>query len=218
MRTKETKRRKKRSDDLVPARSQLSFDFGLKEFAEVETIAESRIEVLAPLSPTSDAVSAALANDGAEEHKFLVHQADKYEDRAFKALVALIAAASLTVMAKSGIPLPSAFSDKVGIPQLNNLRLLSGILAGGTIIFALALTYFALRIRQHSPQLKLRLVQNSIPGQVAQVLLWMCGLFLAAVVFAIVYISWRDIFYVMMYVVDRQRFVLDGWDPVKTGH
>ncbi len=202
----------------LPSSSQLVFDFGKAQSlpVHVEVVSENRIEVFAPPPTTVTAAlqEANVRSDGAEENRYLLHQADKYEERALKTLLLFLAAACLTLLVKSGIP-TGTVTEKLGIPNISNTRLLAGMLASSTILFASGLAYFALRIRQHSPQLRLRFVERSWAGYVAQYMLWIGTLLVAAFLVAVVKAAGRDIWFLFTYVIDRQLYVLDGWDPVK---
>ena len=182
--------------------------------SRAKTPSPNRIEVLVPSAPADVQPGPAPETDGAEENRYLLHQADKYEERALKALVFFLASACLTILAKSGVNVTAAMAEKWGIPPVANEHLLPGILASATILFAAALGYFALRIHQHSPQLKLKLVSRTWAGLVAQVVLRICALLIGLVLLAVVLVSWTDILFLFSYVIDRQFYILDGWDPV----
>lgn len=197
---------------------QLSFDFGgelVEAKPSYEIVPQEKIEALPPVSAEANTSIAATVTDGAEENRYLLHQSDKYEERALKTLVLFIVAAAATVLAKSGIPLPTAIPGKIGLPPISNVRLLCGISASATVLFAVALAYFALRMRQHSPQLRLKLIQRTWAGYIAQYLLAVCVLFICAILLAVLILAGPDLIYLMTYIVDRQLYVLDGWEPVQ---
>jgi hypothetical protein len=200
---------------------QLTFDFAEPNTTRAiatHTISRKHVEVIPPSRPTITSIvshQADKAIEGADESKYLLHQADKYEERAFKALLFFIGFACLTLLGKSGVPMPNFLSDKIGIPAVSNTRLMAGMLASATFLCCAALGYFALRIRQHSPQLRLNLVQKTWAGYFAQYILWTCGVLVVAMLIAVLLIAWRDIFYLVTYIVDRQLYTLDGWEPVR---
>jgi hypothetical protein len=196
-------RKKKESGAGKPAATkQLSFDFDIlvpqpvavPVKPSIETVAE--IEIL-PREPVLVVSTSPPRSEGAAEHEFLRHQADKYEERALRAVWAFVIASCLTVLVKGGIPVSQAALEKLGLPAVSNARLLAGMLGAATVVFAIVMGYYTLRVRQHSPQLRLPLVNRSLAGRFARLMLIVGVLLLAAMFVAALYLTWRDILYLV---------------------
>ena len=71
-------------------------------------------------------------------------------------------------------------------------------------------------MRQYSVQLDLPLVRSSLAGMLATVLFGLCVVVVVAMFLAVVYLTWRDVLHLVTYVWERQFYILDGWEPVKT--
>ncbi len=204
---------KKGKSQVVAA--QLSFDFVVEQQPRPQAVVVTAVEVLPPVDRGSRSDPSSLS-EGALEHAYLRHRADKYEDRAVRALLAFMISAIFSVLLKSGIPVSQAALEKVGLPVVSNARLLAGMLGGATFVSALVCTFYALRMRQYSVQLDLPLVRSSLAGMLATVLFGLCVVVVVAMFLAVVYLTWRDVLHLVTYVWERQFYILDGWEPVKT--
>lgn len=148
------------------------------------------------------------------EHAYLLHQADKYEERAIRMKKTFFAAAVLAVFVSGGVPIVNYLLEKGGLPFIDNLRLLSGILGGATFIFASILLRYALTSRHYTQQLSLRLLHRSIAGYIAR---WMFvgeAAILIATFSVAIYLTFGDIFYLFTYIWNHTFYTLDGWEPV----
>lgn len=160
-------------------------------------------------------------SDGQREHAFLLHQADKFEQRALRIKVLFVAAVILSVLSKAGVPVATALLKQYGLPTATNLSLVTGLMAGIAILFAAALLRYELESRAYALQIQLNmnLGPRSLLWRVAagfaafeNVLLVMCFVLL-------LYVSVSDLLYVFTYIHDHVRYVLDGWEPVvRTPH
>ena len=151
--------------------------------------------------------------EGQLEHAFLVHQADKYQERCLRALTIFFVAASLTIFAKAGLPISEVVLEKYGLPATDNTRLLQGMLGAITVICGFVVVYFALRIRQHSPQRNLGvIVRSSLEGQLAGGMLVIAVVLLTAMFAVVVYLSFTDVIFMVTYLFNHNTYTLDGWD------
>jgi hypothetical protein len=199
-------------------RAQLSIDFGDRE-APVAPIAVaptafSQAATAEILPPASHADSDAYPlSSGQREHEYLERRAARYEDRCFRAAVVFGWFAFLTLLAEAGLKVAEAALAKYGAPDLEDARLIPGVVAAIAIISAFVTLYYGLRIRQHRPQLALRLIRGSLSGLAAEAMLY-CGIALLVLVFVvIVYVSFADIIYLARYIFEHIVYVLDGWEP-----
>ncbi len=201
-----------------PAQPQLSFDFEVVSNRQnrIEIVPAAKIEVLPPAPVEADLAEPNRYLEGAEENKYLLHQADKYEGRAFYVLVLLMTACGFAVLVKSGLPLPKPLLEKYGVPPVQDMRLLSGILGIATFIFSATLAYCVIQNRAHSPQLQFRFVQRTWPKQLSRAILAISALLVIAMILAVMTLTYKDIWHLVTFVWDRQIYTLDGWDPVAT--
>lgn len=201
----------------VPTR-QLSFDFDARVPAKdvpAEPVVTATIEILPPETKPEPQTYFA-PSLGQVERQFLQRQIDKYEDRALRAIWAFVIATCLAVFVKGGIPVSQAILEKLGLPAVNNARLLAGMLGAASVVFAILTVYYALRRWQHSPQLELVLLRKSLAGKFVRLFFAIFVLLLVAMFVVVIYLTGRDILYMVTYLWDRQWYIMDGWEPVKS--
>ena len=150
--------------------------------------------------------------DGQLEHAYLSEQAARYEDRCFKAAGRFSAAAVLTVLARAGVDLSGVVLAKFGLPEIEDTRLLPGMLGAITVVYAFVTLYYGLRIRQHRPQRQLRLLGWSAAGFAAEAMLVLGVLLLVTLLAIAVYVSFADILFMATYLFDHNVYTLEGWD------
>jgi hypothetical protein len=133
---------------------------------------------------------------------------------ALRGTCAFVVASCLTVFANAGIPISQAILEKLGLPAISNPRLLAGMLGTATVIFAIIIGYYTLRVRQHSPQLKLSLAHRAMSARLARALFVLGVVLLVAMFVVVLYLTSRDILYLVTYFYDRSVYIMDGWEPV----
>jgi hypothetical protein len=151
-------------------------------------------------------------SDGNLEHRYLVHRADRYEDRLFKAVVAYLCACGLVVVLKAGLPIAQALLHRYDLPPLDE-RLLTGFFGAAAFILGGVILYCLARVRQYTPQYDLKLVGRTWEFNVAQTLGFAWAALLAAVFVLVIYLSLRDIVYMVWYLFENIVYTLRGWDP-----
>jgi hypothetical protein len=192
---------------------QLAFDFYAAYPIALAKAETSKAEVLPPLSQ-ADLIERSPLTEGDRERDFLLHQSDKYEERALRMQKTFFLTASAAVLIKGGVPIAKVLLDKGGYPAIDNLQLLAGILGGATLIFASVLLRYTLTLRHYTQQLQLPLVRRSLAGIIARSMFAIEAAVLISTFAVVMYLTLGDMIYLLTYVVDHLRYTLEGWEPV----
>lgn len=211
----------------APLTAQFSFAFieapqprvsieapGVTLEGEIALPAEQRAEAAAAAhieNPAEQQVQA--ISEGVLEHAFFLQQSSKYEDRLFKAILALVAAEVLCILVKGGIAISPKLLEQWGIAT-DNLRLICGILGGASLIFMGTVLYFVLRANEYVPQKQMHFPpRRAVVGMIATGLLIIGCVVLTAGFFITVWQTFWDMIYLFHWIADHLIYVLDGWAP-----
>lgn len=174
-----------------------------------EQLAEAIVPHVEKLAITSDAT----LSEGALEHGFFLQQSAKYEDRLFKTVVALVAVEVLAIFVKGGIAISPKLLEQWGVAT-DNLRLICGIFGGASLILAGTVLYFVLRANEYVPQKQMHFPpRRPVVTILANGLLTLGCLVLAAGFFIVVWQTFWDMAYLFRWIADHLTYVLDGWAP-----
>jgi hypothetical protein len=122
-----------------------------------------------------------------------------------------LVASSLAVAVKAGLPIEP---ERYGLPRLTNERLIAGMLGCASVILAIVVCYYTLRIRQHLTHAELRLVRRSVSGFIADCLKWFGTSLSVPMLAIVVYLTFWDIILLINYVWLCTNYICKGWEPI----
>lgn len=170
--------------------------------------ARTATEVLAPSDRT----------EGQSEREFFARmseKAERYEDRMSRLLGVFFVLVLTTVFTKAGVPVLRSVQKKFDIAQID-ATLICGVLGASAIIFFLMACYCALRVKQFTPHQGAFFPAYTWAGRAAQYMFnGGVALLLFILVLEVVLTFW-DIVYTVVYLVEHILYKLDGWDPLPT--
>jgi hypothetical protein len=200
---------------------QLSFTFHeppRSQRHDVAVVLEG--EALPPVAHPSDVVvinesvaaEAYEPSAGQHENVYLLHRMSKFEDRANTAVNWSLLLSLSAVLAKGGIPLGSALLERMGLPEIGDGRLLTGLLTLVTLLFAGAAAYYVLQIRHHAEQMQIPAMRRTRAGDIAQAIFTVVSVSYLAIIVGVVCLCLSDVIYAFTTLRDHLLYTMTGWD------